>query len=137
MEEEEPVRARHPDERRREERVDVGLPEEEPLRVRVGRGRDVHERRPSVHAPLERAPLLQEHALRARRELLPHARQVLATVGQVAVVGEAVRHHVVGGLVALDAERRARHVDRQRDAAVDADDEQRGDQARAHVPAVR
>ena len=78
------------------------------------------------------APAFQEQSGRAGREFPPDADEILAAVREVAVLGEAVPHHVVRGLVALDAHRRARKVDGEREAAVDA--EQRRDE---HQPRAR
>src|SRR3990172_2736128 len=49
------------------------------------------------------------------------------------ILREAVPHHVVRGLVALDAERRAREIDGQRDRAVDAQHDGRQQESGTHV----
>ena len=106
---EESVGAPDPDERRGEQRVDVALAVVQAACVRVGRRREAHEReRAAQHQVRVAASLLEEHAERAARELVPHAREILAAVGHVEVFGEAVPEHVVAGLVALEPERRAR-----------------------------
>ena len=51
-------------------------------------------------------------------------------IGQVAIFGEAVPHHVVRRLVAVDAVRDPWEVDGHRQAAVNNQDRSREDQAR-------
>ena len=74
----------------------------------------MNERRASVHARRRRSrPFFRNTPDGPDGNSRHTPRQVLAAVREVAVVGEAVPHHVVGGLVALDAERRPREVHRQ------------------------
>ena len=46
-----------------------------------------------------------------------------AAIRQIAVLGEAVAHHVIGRLVAEEAAGNPRHVDAERQTAVDAQDD--------------
>src|SRR5690606_6407019 len=69
--------------------------------------------------------LLQEDALRAGRELLPDAHQILPLELRVEILREAVAEAVIGGLVALEPERDDRELDRERET-----EEQRADDHR-------
>ena len=66
-------------------------------------------------------------------ELFPDPLQVAAVIGQVAVLGEAVGHHVVGGLVALDPYRCPGKINTDGEPAVDTEQNQREDGARPRV----
>src|SRR5690606_40858691 len=72
---------------------------------------------------------LQEDARRSGLELAEAALEVLAPILEIAVLGQAVGHQVVGGLVTLDAHGRGPEVHRQGEAAVDREDDQRRDPA--------
>ena len=120
VEHQESVRAEEPHEWGREQRIHECLAVEESLLIGVGTGTGPYERR-APHQPGidDVAPAFQEESGRARGEFAPDPDQVLATVREVAVLGEAVSHHVVRGLVTLDPHRRAWEVDGEREAAVD------------------
>ena len=116
---EEPVRAEHADERRRDERIGERFPVVVPRRVGIRLRAHPDERRPKHHPRLDDvAPLFQEEPGGSTGELAPDANEVLAAVLEVAIRREAVPHHVIGGFVALDADGGFREVDRQRQPAV-------------------
>ena len=127
VKDEEAVRAEHADERRGGERIYERLPVVVPRSIGVRLRARPDERRAQHHAGLDDvAPLFQEEPGGSAGKLAPHADEILAPILEVAILREAVPHHVVGRFVALDADGGFREIHRQRQPAVHA--EQRDDQ---------
>ena len=110
MQDEEPVGAPQHDEGRRQQRIDERLAVVQPIGRGSGTLDPADERRPRLRFEVHAAAALQEDPFRSGRELLPHADQVLALELHVPVAREAVPEAVVGGLVALEAERHDREL---------------------------
>jgi hypothetical protein len=97
------VRSEDHDERRRDQRVDVGLGEIEPrLPLRVFQLLPSKEGKRARAADFEVFAPLQEHAL-GPGEFFPHARQIFALVLKIEIASQAVAEHVVGRLVPFEA----------------------------------
>ena len=96
VEHEKSIRAEESHEGRRKQRIRECLAVEESLLVGIRYGAGPDERR-TPHQPGvdDIPPAFQEESGRAGGEFSPHPYQVLTTVREVAVLGEAVPHHVV------------------------------------------
>jgi hypothetical protein len=131
MQDQEPVGPGHEDKRRRDQRVDECLRIIEAGADRIVGLDAAHERERARAADLDPLPALQEDPFRAGK-LFPHADQIAALEGEIEVAGEAVGQAVVGGLVALEALRGLRKVDRDGERQEDQREGRRHD--RAQVP---
>ena len=74
---------------------------------------------------------LQEDPFRPAGELLPHAREIFALVGEVEIARQTLRQAVVRGFVALEVLRHPRQIDGRRERQQQQPEAHGGDRARS------